>query len=72
MPNATRVLAGVQATHSHAAGAELVPLVLAGATFIDGKLQERSPTGTDMATKNTDNTGCLGCTLQAASPPPHD
>ena len=32
-------------------GAELVPLVRAGATFIDGRLQERNDTKTSQATK---------------------
>lgn len=40
-------------------GHELVPLVRAGDTFIDSKLQERSNTKTDTTNKDTTKTGSV-------------
>jgi putative transposase len=53
---AYKLLDAAQERWHRIAGAELVPLVRAGATFIDGKLQERSdttdPTGADQTDQN--------------------
>lgn len=49
---AYKLLDAAQERWHRIAGAELVPLVRAGATFIDGKLQERSTTETDDTTEN--------------------
>jgi hypothetical protein len=43
---AYKLLDAAQARWRRIAGFELVPLVRAGATFIDGKLQERRPVET--------------------------
>ena len=50
---AYKLLDSAQARWRKITGAELVPLVRAGATFIDGKLQERSDT-TTVAAPDTD------------------
>lgn len=47
---AYKLLDAAQARWHKIAAPELVPLVRAGATFIDGKLQERRPTETDTGT----------------------
>jgi putative transposase len=44
---AYKLLDAAQARWHKIAAPELVPLVRAGATFIDGKLQERRPAQTD-------------------------
>jgi len=50
---AYKLLDAAQARWHKITAPELVPLVRAGATFIDGKLQERSTTETeDESTKN--------------------
>lgn len=54
-----KLLDAAQDSWHRIAGAELVRLVIVGATFIDGKLQERNPTDTDTATEKTDNTGSV-------------
>ena len=50
---AYKLLDAAQARWRRINGHELVPLVRAGATFIDGKLQERSETDDRHATSNT-------------------
>jgi transposase-like protein len=50
---AYKLLDAAQARWHKIAAPELVPLVRAGATFIDGKLQERRPTETDTGTTET-------------------
>jgi hypothetical protein len=52
---AYKLLGAAQARWRRINGHELVPLVRAGATFIDGKLQERSDENTD----TQENTGSL-------------
>jgi putative transposase len=47
---AYKLLDAAQARWHRIAGPELVPLVRAGATFIDGKLQERKASETDSTT----------------------
>jgi hypothetical protein len=50
---AYKLLDAAQARWHKIAAPELVPLVRAGSTFIDGKLQERRPSETnDMNTEN--------------------
>jgi transposase-like protein len=56
---AYKLLDAAQDRWHRIAGAELVPLVRAGATFIDGKLQERKPTETDTTTEKTTKTGSV-------------
>jgi hypothetical protein len=47
---AYKLLDAAQTRWHRIAGPELVPLVRAGATFIEGKLQERKASKTDSAT----------------------
>jgi putative transposase len=56
---AYKLLDAAQDRWHRIAGAELVPLVRAGATFIDGKLQERKPPETDTTTEKTAKTGSV-------------
>ncbi len=48
---AYKLLDAAQARWRRINGHELVPLVHAGATFIDGKLQERSESTTDTSSR---------------------
>jgi transposase-like protein len=50
---AYKLLDAAQARWHKIAAPELVPLVRAGATFVDGRLQERKPTETDTGTTET-------------------
>jgi putative transposase len=56
---AYKLLDAAQARWHRITGAELVPLVRAGATFIDGKLQERSEQKTESADTATTETGSV-------------
>jgi len=56
---AYKLLDAAQERWHRIAGAELVPLVRAGATFIDGKLQERSDTTDTTQPDQTENAGSV-------------
>jgi len=55
---AYKLLDAAQARWRRINGHELVPLVRAGATFIDGKLRERSDHALDETTETDENTEC--------------
>jgi putative transposase len=56
---AYKLLDAAQQRWHRIAGAELVPLVRAGATFVDGKLQERSDTTAKTEPDQTDQNGSV-------------
>ena len=56
---AYKLLDAAQARWHRVAGTELVPLVGAGVTFIDGKLQERSVTTDTPSPNHTDQNGSV-------------
>ncbi|MDA8309669.1 MAG: IS256 family transposase, partial [Actinomycetota bacterium] len=56
---AYKLLDSAQVRWRRITGAELVPLVRAGATFIDGKLQERSDQSGQETADADENTGSV-------------